>query len=75
MKDSQNKRVLQYMKQFGSITSMEAILELGITRLSARISDLKDSGVPIVSRLESRRRKDGSYTRYSVYSLGGDSDK
>lgn len=75
MKTTQNKRVLQYMKDNGSITTMQAFADLGITRLSARISDLKDEGNVIVSRMVSRKRKDGTTTRYSVYSLGGDSDR
>ncbi len=42
-------RVLRYLKEFGSITSLEAISELGETRISARIFELKDKGVVIDS--------------------------
>jgi hypothetical protein len=43
----QNKRVLDYMKSHRGITSLEAIQELGVTRLSARILDLKNKGYDI----------------------------
>lgn len=45
---NQCQRVLSYIDEHGSITSLEAINKLGITRLSARIKDIKDSGIKIV---------------------------
>ena len=41
---SQNDLVLDYIKQFNCITSLEAIKELGVTRLASRIYDLKKEG-------------------------------
>ena len=41
------QRVFDYMVDFGSITSLEACMDLGETRLSARIFELKARGVPI----------------------------
>ena len=38
---SQNGRLLAHLEQHGSITSMEAFVMLGITQLSARISELE----------------------------------
>lgn len=35
------QRVFKYMNDFGSITSLQAFLDLGETRLSARIYELK----------------------------------
>ena len=37
-------RLLDYLKKFGSITSLDAIRDLGNTRLSASIFVLKDEG-------------------------------
>tara|TARA_R110002012_G_scaffold2179_1_gene10419 strand:- start:5574 stop:5816 length:243 start_codon:yes stop_codon:yes gene_type:complete len=37
-------RLLDYLKKYGSITSLEAIRDLGNTRLSASIFVLKDNG-------------------------------
>ena len=39
-----DERVLKYIEEFGSITSLQAIQDLGETRLSARIYDLKKLG-------------------------------
>lgn len=36
------ERVLEYMREFGSITTYEAFIELGCTRLSEYIRQLKE---------------------------------
>lgn len=51
-KPTQNDRILDYIHEFGSITQMEALRDLGIMRLASRISDLKRLGYPITSTLE-----------------------
>ena len=38
------ERLLEYLKEYKSITSLEAIRDLGNTRLSATIFILKDEG-------------------------------
>lgn len=42
--NKQSERVLTYMRTNGSITTLQAYEDLGITRLSARIYDLRDAG-------------------------------
>ena len=42
---TQNERVHEYMKKHGSSTTKDAYEQLGVTRLSARIFDLKEQGV------------------------------
>ena len=44
MKLSQNKMLLMYLKEYGSITALEALKELGSLRLAARIKNLRDEG-------------------------------
>ena len=44
---TKQQRVFNYMKDFGSITTLEACNDLGETRLSARIFELKDRGFDI----------------------------
>lgn len=41
---NQQNRVLEYIKQFGGITSFQAYTELGITQLAARVRNLEDDG-------------------------------
>lgn len=68
-KATQNTKVLNYIREHGSITSMEAFTELGITRLSGRIYDLKQDGHIIKSAMEEHVNKAGEKTRYARYSL------
>jgi len=44
---TQNEAVLDYMAKHGSITPREAMVELGIMRLAARIYDLETEGYVI----------------------------
>ena len=44
MKQTHYSRLLDYLKNYGSITSLEAIRDLGNTRLSATIFDLRKDG-------------------------------
>lgn len=43
--DKTQTRVYDFIKNHGSITTLDAFLELGETRLSARIFELKEKGV------------------------------
>ena len=54
---TQAQRILDYIRDFGSITQAEAIQELGVMRLASRISELRKRGheitgewVPVVNR-------------------------
>ena len=68
-KATQNTKVLNYMREHGSITSLEAFTDLSITRLSGRIYDLKQDGHIIKSEMEEHVNKAGEKTRYARYSL------
>lgn len=60
-------RILDHLKKYGSITSMEAFQYYGITRLSARIKELRDKGYNIVTMmLEGKNRYDETI-RYAKY--------
>ena len=43
-KATQNRRILQFLDEHGSITPMEAIENLGVMRLAARIKELEAVG-------------------------------
>ena len=49
-KPTQNERILNYMSEFGGITQLEALRDLGVLRLASRISDLRRKGFDIVDR-------------------------
>ena len=39
---NQEERIVQFCKEFGSITAWQAMKELGVMRLASRIHDMKD---------------------------------
>lgn len=66
---SQCERILRHFRDYGSITSREAMNEYGIMRLASRISDLKRRGYVISSVMETSKNRYGEDTSYSRYSL------
>lgn len=66
---NQKQQVLDYMNRFGSISSMEAFQDLGITRLSAVIFNLRAEGRKIKGVTEKSKNRLGKPTKYSRYSL------
>lgn len=46
------QRVFDYMVEFGSITTLQAFVDLGESRLSAMIFNLKKKGVHITDELK-----------------------
>ena len=69
MKTTQCDRILRHLKDFGSISSLEAIQEYGILRLASRISDLKKQGYAISSETATGKNRYGEVTHFSVYRL------
>lgn len=66
---SQANRLLDYLKEFGSVTTWEAFKELGITRLSARIFEIKERGYLIKTELVNDKNRFGESIHYNKYSL------
>ena len=69
---SQKKMVLDYIREFGSITPLDAFRDLGITRLSAIVFRLREGGHDIKADIELGRSRFGNPTRYARYSFGKD---
>ena len=69
---TQKERIKKYLDDFGSITPLEAMRDLGIMRLGARIWDLKRDGEPIIKRMESHKNRYGKTTHYARYCKGED---
>lgn len=68
---NRSERVLEYMKEFGSISPLEAFRDLGYTRLSAAIFELKRNGYKIKTVLETGVNRYGQAVHYARYSLIG----
>ena len=60
---TQARRVLDYMREHGSITSREA-MDIDIYRLAARVNDLRRDGWPIKTIAE--RHNKGRHARYEL---------
>lgn len=68
---TQCERVLKYIDDFGSITQLEAMADLGIMRLASRVSDLKKAGYPLNVTMVSGKNRYGEPTHYARYTMGG----
>ena len=66
---TQCERILRHMKDYGSITSLEAVTEYGIMRLASRINDLRAEGIAIVSETKTGQNRYGETTHFAVYRL------
>ena len=66
---TQSMKILKYMHDFGSITPVQAMQDLGVMRLAARISDLEKAGWNIQHERETGRNRYGEKTTYAKYSL------
>ncbi len=71
-KVTQSQRVLDYIEEFGSITQLEALRDLGVMRLASRISDLRRMGVPIESTVETVKNRFEENTYIKRYRLAGE---
>ena len=69
-KPTQNQRIIDYINEFGSITQLEALRDLGVMRLASRISDLRRCGVKIVSTTEAVENRYGEKCHIKRYSFG-----
>ena len=70
MKTTHKDRVLEYIRDFGSITSLDAFRDLGVTRLSASIWLLRhQDGLNILSKNETSKNRYGDKVTYARYYL------
>lgn len=71
-KVNQRMKLVEYMRNNKSITSLEASDRLRILRPSNRIQELKALGYEIETEIIYRTRKDGTQTHYAKYTLRGE---
>ena len=72
MKDTQCDKVLEYMRQFGSITQLQALSDIGRMRLASRISDLRHRGYAIGRRMKTSKNRYGDDVYFAEYYLEED---
>lgn len=64
---TQAQRIIQYLKDFGSITQRDAINDLGCMRLASRISELKSNGYNIARRMIKVKNRYGESCSVAEY--------
>lgn len=64
---AQHMDILCYIFDFGSISPMEAFADLGITKLSTRISEMKVLGIQFDQAYEGRENRFGKKVHYMRY--------
>lgn len=65
----QKERIVQYIKEFGSITALEAVRDLGVLQLSARLVELERDGYCFHKEQESSVNRYGERVYYTRYYL------
>ena len=71
--NNQENRIVQYCKEFGSITAWQAMKELGIMRLASRICDMR-SKYQILDEWVDDLNRYGDKIRYKRYFILGELD-
>lgn len=69
MKTSQCERIVEYMNKHGSITQLQAYLDIGCWRLASRISDLRKRGYAIKREMIKVKNRYGESVPVAKYSL------
>lgn len=75
MKITQCEMIEEYLDEWGSITPLEAMRDLGIMRLASRIAELKKQGHKIKSEMVSVATRNGGRTHVARYSWADDNVK
>ena len=72
---TQCEMILRYMQDFGSINPKQAMEDLGVMRLAARVADLKKAGHKITRRTVTGKNRYGAPVIYAEYRLEENSVK
>lgn len=64
---TQNARIIHYMRRYGSITSRDAMVKLGVMRLASRIFELRAAGYNIGDVFETVPDRFGNEARIKRY--------
>lgn len=69
---TQCNRILDYMLTHGSITQFDAMRDLGVMRLGARIFELKERGHKIIDEMIEVKDRHGNKCHVKRYMMIGD---
>lgn len=69
MKITQKQRIIDYIREFGYITSWQAYQDLGIMQLGARIDQLQKDGYTFRTEWEEKKNRFGEPVSFKRYYL------
>lgn len=72
---NQCEMIVQYVQEHGCITTLDAFLDLGITRLASRIHDLKEAGYCIEKENIKVYNRFGEQCSVASYRFKGEEDE
>ena len=72
---SQCDKIVAYMQKYGSITQLQAYVDIGCVRLPSRIHDLKRKGYAIHREMIKVKNRDDEYVPIAKYSLADGQNK
>ncbi len=64
---NQKEEILKHLKEFGKITSLEAIKEYGVTRLADKVYKLRKEGFNISTEMKQFTNRYGNKAQYGIY--------
>jgi hypothetical protein len=67
---TQVERIKAHIAAHGSITPMDGF-EMGITRLAARINDMRRAGIPVITETVESVNRYGDKVHFARYRIGG----
>ena len=70
-KTTQYDKILNHLEKYGKITSWEAIMDYGVTRISAIIFNLRRDGHNIISETIKTTNRFGEPTHFANYIYKG----
>ena len=74
MGENQRRCVINHLRQYGSITSMQAFELYGITRLSSIIHHFRRAGMPIHTIMTDGKTRFGNSCKFAKYILAKEND-
>lgn len=74
-KKSQGEMIIDYINEFGSITQMDAIYNIGCTRLPSRICELKKAGYNIITEMVSIKNRWGDNVKIAKYRFAEEDER
>ena len=67
---TQIQRIITHIQANGSITPMEGF-EMGITRLAARVNEMRRKGIPVITETVESVNRYGEKVRFARYKIAG----